>query len=100
MKKITYQILVYSSIAVFILSLIGFIIVLKANDGVFNAWVNVLLALSILSIFALILVQCIYRVTKKPLQTLDQTKTCPKCNAINDKDAEYCKKCGEKFKTF
>lgn len=96
MKKLTYQILNYLLLALSIGGLIGMIVITKVAGEV-NVYATLCLCLMILGIVCVVLLQCIYRVTKKPLETLDQTKECPKCHAINDKDAEFCKKCGEKF---
>ena len=99
MKRTLYRVLVYVSIAV---SLIGLVlmIVITAKTGDLNVWASLCLCLMIIGIISLILVQCIYRVTKKQSDKLSKTKVCPKCNTINDYDAEYCKNCGEKFRMF
>lgn len=99
MKKLTYRILVYLMLVLGIGGMILLIVEAKLS-GTLNIWALIGLAVLILSILGLVLVQCIYRVTKKPLATLDQTKECPMCHTINDRDAEFCKKCGEKFKNF
>lgn len=99
MKKRTYQIMIYLMILLSIGGLVGMIVETKLS-GNLNLWATLCLCLMILGIIGVILIQCIYRVTKKPLETLNQTKECPHCHTINDRDAEFCKKCGEKFKNF
>ena len=96
MKKLTYQILNYLLLVLSLGGLIGMIVITKVAGKV-NVYATLCLCLMILGVVCVVLLQCIYRVTKKPLETLDQTKECPKCHTINDKDAEFCKKCGEKF---
>lgn len=34
---------------------------------------------------------------KQQLSDVRGTKTCPDCGAVNDDDAEFCKKCGKKL---
>ena len=62
-------------------------IVITKVAGEVNVYATLCLCLMILGVVCVVLLQCIYRVTKKPLETLDQTKECPKCHTINDKDA-------------
>ena len=99
MKKLTYQIMVYLMIALGVSGLVGMIVEAKLSQSL-NVWALVCLCLMILGIVGLVLVQCIYRVMKTPLKTLNQTKECPKCHSVNDSDAEFCKNCGEKFHNF
>ena len=73
MKKLTYQILNYLLLALSIGGLIGMIVITKVAGEV-NVYATLCLCLMILGIVCVVLLQCIYRVTKKPLETLDQTK--------------------------
>lgn len=100
MKKKTYLIILYISLAVFVLG-IALLIEECIRTQTLNVWASIGLALSILSIANIVFDQCIYRVKKVEfLKTISQTKNCPNCNCVNDADAEYCKMCGTKFKNF
>lgn len=100
MKKKTYLIILYTSLAVFILGL-ALLIIATSISGELNAFSIIGLCLAIFSILTVVLNQCLYRIKKEEIETpKNQVKVCPKCNTPNDLDAEYCKICGTKFKNF
>lgn len=96
MSKKTFKILNYIGLFLLVASLVGFIVLLKVT-GDMGVYPTICLCIFLLAIVGVILLQCIYRVTRKPFETDNQIKTCQHCNTINDIDAEYCKKCGKKF---
>ena len=99
MNRVLYRVLVYSCFARFMGSVVGLIFSRK-NASDLNSSSVLCICLLILSIVSLIIVQCLYRIAKKPLPKGNQTKICPKCKGMNDKDAEYCKYCGNRFRNF
>ncbi len=96
MSNKTYKIINYILVALFVGSVIGFLVLLKVTKEM-GVYPTLCLCLMLLDIVGIIVLQCFYRVTKKPFETKNQIKTCSHCNTINDIDAEYCKKCGKKF---
>ncbi len=98
MSKRTYKILNYIVIVLILASLAGLIVALKFTDGM-GVYPNLCLCLFVLFLIGLLVLQCVYRVTKKPFEPERQIKNCPHCNTINDIDSEYCKKCGKKFES-
>lgn len=100
MKKKTYLIILYISLFVFVGGLV-LLIEECIRCQTMTVWASIGLALSLLAIANIVFDQCIYRVKKIEFpKTISQTKQCPICKEINDNDAEFCKKCGNKFKNY
>ncbi len=94
-----YQILVYSCMVEFLAG--GFCLVYgNLREHGFGSLSILGICLIISSIVCIVIVQSVYRATRKPLPRGDQRKECPNCHQRNDKDAEYCKHCGQKFRNF
>lgn len=96
MNKKTFKILNYIALFLLVASAVGFIVLLKVT-GEMGVYPTICLCIFLLAIVGIILLQCVYRVTRKSFETENKIKTCPHCSTINDIDAEYCKKCGKKF---
>ncbi len=93
MKRIIYQINVYSTILITAVCFFFFIFEMKEADG-FNVYAILCLCLSILGLILFVLNQIFYRQFKKRDASRYEEVECPHCHTMNPKKEIFCKKCG------
>lgn len=96
MKRWLYQVLVYVSIALFLVGGIFFIYEV-ATSGEFNSWAVVSLIVNLLGIVLFVVNRILYSLFKKRDPSKYETVECPYCHAINRKGELFCHKCGKEL---
>ncbi len=94
MKKRTYQIFVYVSLAFTAICLFFFVFFMKRADG-FDGLGITFLILFILGIVMFVVNQIVYRRWKTRDASRYEEVECPHCHTMNPKKEIFCKKCGK-----
>ncbi len=94
MKKSLYQIFVYLSISLFLLTTFFFVFEMKQSNG-WNAYAIVSLVFLIVSIVLFVLNQVFYRVFKVRDPSRYEEIECPHCHTMNQKKELFCRHCGK-----
>ncbi len=94
MKKSLYQIFVYISLSLFLLTTFFFVFEMKQSNG-WNVYAIVSLVFLILSIVLFVLNQVFYRVFKVRDPSRYEEIECPHCHTMNQKKELFCRQCGK-----
>ncbi len=94
MKKSLYQIFVYVTLFLFLLTAFFFVFEMKKADG-WNAYAIVSLVFMIFSIVLFVLNQVFYRLFKIRDSSRYEEIECPHCHMMNRKKELFCRNCGK-----
>ncbi len=94
MKKSLYQIFVYVTLFLFLLTAFFFVFEMKQTDG-WNAYAIVSLVFMIFSIVLFVLNQVFYRLFKIRDSSRYEEIECPHCHTMNRKKELFCRNCGK-----
>ena len=93
MKKSLYQLFVYLTLAITLISTVFFIY--EMSVATFNSWSILCLVLMLVGLILFVVNQIIYRQFKKRDESRYIQIECPHCHHMNAKNEEFCKKCGK-----
>ncbi len=94
MKKSLYQIFVYVTLFLFLLTAFFFVFEMKQADG-WNAYAIVSLVFMIFLIVLFVLNQVFYRLFKIRDSSRYEEIECPHCHTMNRKKELFCRNCGK-----
>jgi uncharacterized paraquat-inducible protein A len=94
MKKWIYQLFVYLTFFLSIITL-AFFVFEVASSGDFNVYAVVCLVLFLVSIIGFVVNQIVYRRFKKRDASRYEEVECPHCHTMNPKREIFCRKCGK-----
>lgn len=94
MKKSLYQIFVYVTLFLFLLTAFFFVFEMKQADG-WNIYAIVSLVFMIFSIVLFVLNQVFYRLFKIRDSSRYEEIECPHCHTMNRKKELFCRNCGK-----
>lgn len=94
MKKSLYQVFVYITLTLSLVSLVFFIFELATSNEM-NKWAILCLVLTIVGLVLFVLNQILYRQFKIRDASRYEQVECPHCHTLNSKKELFCKNCGK-----